>query len=235
MKKVLLIMMTLTMLVFFCACGVKENNEPDVPEKTEEDAKIYGSNAYTYMNEAYENIVSLSEGVEGICFLAKEDTYRIDDDSELEAFAEAAGVDIETIQQSVADLLGKKEYLNRDILISRGSVVTKDYLGDWVTLQQQYNSFEELCLKVICCAYDEEMELVDTKLADANLNISELEEYFPDDKNLDSLKQYFNYLSGFYELCKNPEGNYDNVIGSFNDYKNDIRDVKSSLSYVYTN
>ena len=52
-------------------------------------------------------------------------------------------------------------------------------------------------------------------------------EYYP------NLKEYFTNTTAFFGFCLEPEGSFEQVVETFNNYRNDARDYYYDLNYVF--
>lgn len=46
-------------------------------------------------------------------------------------------------------------------------------------------------------------------------------------------RRYYTSTSSFFEFCQNPTGSFEQVVNTINDYKNEARDYKNDLDYIF--
>lgn len=67
----------------------------------------------------------------------------------------------------------------------------------------------------------------------AKTQMRALSEKYSDYEHYPNLKGYYTTTSSYFEFCQNPEGTFEQVQDTINDYRNKARDYKSDLDYIF--
>ena len=60
-----------------------------------------------------------------------------------------------------------------------------------------------------------------------------LSDNYSDYEHYPALKGYFTTTMAFYDFCRNPEGSFEQVVETFNNYRNNARESFFDLNYVF--
>lgn len=220
MKKAISFILVLAMCISLCACsGDKKAFEAskaayDNVDIAYEITDQYGSDIY----EAWRLGIYDDEEIldDGAAHLATELNLSEEEINEGVAYtlANVMGSDWETLSDEE-----KEEY--------RGMT---DYA--FTLFEDDLFSF---CVMVVSNAYivNGEAEKAQTALDEAKAQMKELSENYSDYEHYPNLKGYYTTTSSFFEFCQNPEGSFEQVKTTINDYRNEARDYISDLDYIF--
>ena len=214
MKKVLCLIMVLALCLSVCACGGQGGQE-----KTEE-AFTNSKTAFENVTKAYLATNEFSEDIYEAWFQGVNNRDKYDSDMELEAFANEMHIELEYIRQAVANLSYKSYY---------------EY-GDWEMLPYYYNgSYFSAWISVISEAYkcSGKADEISQSLTIAKDLMKQLSDDFSDYEHYPILKEYFTNTLAFFDFCCNPEGSFEQVKDTFNNYRNNAREYFFDLNYVF--
>ena len=126
---------------------------------------------------------------------------------------------MQDLEKAVASILGKDSY---------------NY-GDWELLPSLYDGCYSAWISVVVKAYvvNGTVKEVSAILAEAEDVMKELGDKYSDYMYYPELKEYFLNTVAFFDSCKNPEGNVDQINPILNDYRNTARIYFSALKYVF--
>ena len=196
--------------------------------------------AYNNINLAYEKVNQFSQDVYtawnmGIRdkdkFSGQEDGYYSweDDYNDSEAltyFANELHISKSDLEAAVAKLMGKDSY-------DAGSEYSA---GDWYTLSNvRYSSFFSACVDVVSTAYELNGISGEIKnlLNSARDQMKQLSDNYSDYEHYPNLKEYFTNTTAFFGFCMDPEGSFEQVVDTFNTYRNNARNYYYDLNYVF--
>lgn len=238
MKKIFALLLILATTLSLFSCG--SSTTADDSETAFEVSKT----AYENINEAYEEINKFSQDIYtawnmGTTSSDKADidgTYTssgyytsytyYDDEDALTAFADELHISKENLESAVAALLGKSSY-------DPGS---EDDPGDWYMLSHyNYSSFFSACVDVVTKAYEKNGTSGEIKelLEEARGQMKQLSDNYSDYEYYPNLKEYFTNTTAFFGFCIDPEGSFNQVVDTFNDYRNNARNYYYDLNYVF--
>lgn len=209
MKRALSLILVFALCLCFCACG-----------GSNKDAFSKSQKAFEYVTKAYLATNEFSSDIYEAWYLGVNSRSNYDQDSELSSFASEMSIDLKYIKQAVANLLYKTEY---------------EY-GDWSTLPYFYNnSYFSAWIDVISEAYkcSGKADEISNDLKAAKDLMKELSDTYSDYVHYPSLKKYFTNTLAFFDFCCNPEGSFEQVKTTFNNYRNTAREYFFDLNYVF--
>jgi len=218
MKKALSIILALAMCLSLCACAAKPA-EVDPAEKTRE-AFESSKKAFGFVTEAYLATNEFSSDLYEAWRLGINEKSSYDSDSDFEDFAAEMHIEQEHIEQAVANLWGKEAF---------------EY-GDWSRLPYLYNgSCFSAWVSVISEAYKCSGKVgdIEAKLNEAKKLMKELGNEYSDYEHYPVLKKYFTNTIAFLDFCRSPEGSFDQVVETFNSYRNYAREYFFDMNYVF--
>lgn len=226
MKKVLSLLLVLVLCASLFACaGANEDknvNETEAVITKDEEGFNKSKEAFDLVSEAYIETNKFSEDIYEAWFQGVHNKSDFDKEYELSYFADEMHIDLASIEQAIANLSGGTSY------------VYTNY--DWEYLPKLYNgSYFSAWVSVISEAYkcsgkaDEIREM----LVSAKALMKELSDEFSDYEHYPSLKKFFTNELAFFDFCCNPEGSFEQVVSTFNDYRNVAREYFFDLNYVF--
>lgn len=213
MKKWIAIILALAMVLSMAACGSEDSTAKR--KEAFEASKV----AFDKVNEAYVMVNEYSQDIYEAWRLGVNKKSDYDDDYEFSDFVDELHIEQVYVEQAVAKLLDKDTFA----------------YGDWETLQWFYSNFFSACVSAVSEAYvcsgavDEISEL----LIDAKTNMKQLSDEYSDYEHYPALKSYFTNTLAFFDFCQNPEGSFEQVIETFNTYRNNAREYFFELNYVF--
>ena len=232
MKKIISFVLAIVM-VALCACTLTSCGK-------KKDFEVSKS-AYENINLAYEKVNEFSKDIYQAWYMGinkKSDidgthtsgtyvtsTY-YDDRASLTEFANELHIPREDLEKAVAKLLGKSEY-------DPGGYSDP---GDWYTLSNEvYDSFFSACVEVVSTAYELNGRADEIKvlLNNARTEMKELSDKYSDYEHYPALKEYFTTTTAFFGFCLDPEGSFEQVVETFNNYRNEARNCYYDLNYVF--
>ena len=91
------------------------------------------------------------------------------------------------------------------------------------------------CVMAVSNAYKANGKVAEaqTALDNAKALMKDLSSKHADYEHYPNLKGYFTNTSSLFEFCKNPDGSFEQVKDTINDYRNEARDFKSDLDYIF--
>lgn len=211
MKKALSLILVLALCLGLCACGGNNNK----------DAFTTSQEAFDKITTAYQATNEFSEDIYEAWFLGVNSSSKYNDDSELDEFADEMHIELEHIQQAIANLRGKDSYS----------------YGDWSRLYYLYNySYFSAWVSVISEAYkcSGKAESIRSELAEAKALMKTLSDKYSDYEHYPSLKKYFTNTLAFFDFCCNPEGSFEQVKDTFNGHRNNARVYFFDLNYIFS-
>lgn len=220
MKKTIAFLLAVVLLLSLCAC------EKD--KKAFEASKI----AYDEINTAYEITEQFGSDVYEAWRLG---IYEKDDvlDDGVATLASELSLSESEIRDGVA-------YTFYDILDQNWDEVSDEDKQDTrKRADDLFSIFEDdlfsFCVMVATNAYiaNGKTEEAETALANAKSQMKELSEQYSDYEHYPNLKGFYTATSSFFEFCKDPTGSFEQVKSTINDYKNEARDYKSDLDYIF--
>jgi hypothetical protein len=211
MKKAFSLILALIMCLSFAACGGGIDKEA---------AFVDSKDAFDHITTAYLATNEFSQDIYEAWYLGVNSRKDYDTDSELADFASEMHIELEHIQQAVANLWGKSSYEK----------------GDWASLPYLYNnSYFSAWISVISEAYkcSGKADEIREDLVAAKDLMKKLSDQYSDYEHYPVLKEYFTNTLSFFDFCCNPEGSFEQVKTTFNDYRNNAREYFFDLNYVF--
>lgn len=213
MKKALSLLMALVMCLSLGACSNTATNRKAAFADSQE--------AFYYITEAYIAVNEFSQDIYEAWRLGVNNRSSYDSDSEFSDFADEMNIDQIYIEQAVANLRGNEKF---------------EY-GDWSYLPYLYNnSYFSAWVSVIseaykCSGYADQIK---EKLENAKDLMKKLSDAYSDYEHYPSLKKYFTNTIAFFDFCCDPEGSFEQVVDTFNAYRNNAREYFFDLNYVFS-
>lgn len=247
MKKTLSIVLCIIMASSITACGKKVCSIEGCGQEAIEDAsyeELYctshlknkkafdaSKEAYGNVNKGYEIAENMGSDIyeawrcaiydhkdiekEGLTFLCKK--MELTEDELAAGLASLFSDDFSTLSDS-----DKKSAI-------------KDAKDTFTYLFKKTDSQFSLAVNVTTAAYkvkgdvDTATELFST----AKSQMKDLSDKYSDYEHYPALKGYYTTASSFFDFCQNPTGSFEQLKSTIEDYRNQARDYKSDLDYIF--
>ena len=91
------------------------------------------------------------------------------------------------------------------------------------------------CVMAVSNAYkaNGKVSEAQTALNNAKSLMQEMSKKYSDYEHYPNLKEYFTNTSSLFDFCQNPDGSFEQIKDTINDYRNEARDYKSDLDYIF--
>lgn len=220
MKRIVSLVLVLAMCISLCACGGNKK-------------------AFEASKAAYESITVAYE----ITDQYGSDIY--------EAWRLGIYDDEEILDDGVAHLATELNLTEDEIIDGVAYTVAQIMGSDWESISDEekdeyramsdyaFSIFEDdlfsFCVMAVSNAYivNGEAEKAQTALEEAKAQMKELSEKYSDYEHYPNLKGYYTTTSSFFDFCQDPEGSFEQVKTTINDYRNEARDYISDLDYIF--
>ncbi len=221
MKKLVALLLAMSMSIFLCACGSGNKKAFEASKSAYDNIDIayeiteqFGSDIYeAWRLGIYDDEELLKDGV---AYLAKELSLSEDELKEGVGYviSEMAGEDWSEVSDEDKATITE----NTNIIFG--------------IMEDDLFSF---CVNVVTGAYiaNGKVEEAQNALNDAKAQMKELSEKYSDYEYYPNLKGYYTTTSSFFDFCQNPTGSFEQVKDTINDYKNEARDYISDLDYIF--
>ena len=160
--------------------------------------------------------------------------------------------DDEDVMDDGAEFLAKELNLSEEEIID-GVAYTMASIcdDDWNTLSDVekdryrdyadyiFYSFEDdlfsFCVLVVSNAYivNGEFDLAEAALEEAKVQMKQLSEKYSDYEHYPNLKGYYTTTRSFFDFYNDPEGSFEQLKTTINDYRNEARDYINDLDYIF--
>lgn len=92
-----------------------------------------------------------------------------------------------------------------------------------------------VCVMAVSNAYKANGKASEAQAAldNAKVLMQEMSKKYSDYEHYPNLKEYYTNTSSLFDFCQNPEGSFEQVKDTINDYRNEARDYKSDLDYIF--
>ena len=215
MKRILSLILIVALCLSLSACGSQ-----GISASEKENAFAKSKEAFDHIITAYIAANEFSQDIYEAWFQGVNNSKDFDQDSEMAAFADEMHIELIYIEQAVANLLGAESYSN----------------GDWSLLPYLYNnSHFSAWVSVISEAYkcSGKADLIKEDLNAAKDLMKQLSDAYSDYEHYPTLKEFFTNTLAFFDFCCNPEGSFEQVKDTFNNYRNNAREYFFDLNYVF--
>ena len=220
MRKVISLLMVTALCISLAACGGNKKAF-SISKSAYENIEIayditeqFGSDLYEAWRLGIYNEDDILD--DGVSFLASELSLSEEELSQGIAYvvADMVGEDWNTIPEDTKTALVE----SADSLIE----IMKDELFSF-------------CALAVSGAYatNGEAEKAQDASLEAKANMKELSEAYSDYEHYPNLKGYYTTTSAYFEFCQNPTGSFEQVKDTINKYKNEARDYKNDLDFIF--
>ena len=97
------------------------------------------------------------------------------------------------------------------------------------------DSMFSFCVLIVANAYEANGKSAEAQgnLDSAKELMKRMSEKYSDYEHYPNLKKYFTTTKSFFAFCQDPTGSFEQVKDTINDYKNDAREYRSDLDYIF--
>ena len=115
------------------------------------------------------------------------------------------------------------------------TITDEDAETAYKTLLTLYDSEFSACVNIVTATYEVtgKAEQIDRLLVGAKADMKKMSEKYADYVHYPDLKDYLTLTRSFYDFCVNPEGSFEQVVQTFNDYRNNSRNYYFALDYIF--
>lgn len=209
MKRTIALLLTLAMLLSLTACFKKGEKAFDNSQE-----------AFDCVTAAYLSTNTFSEDIYEAWYLGVNSKFDYNEATEFAAFAAKMHIEQTHIEEAVARLSGKSEF----------------EASQWASLSLRYDgSYFSAWVSVVSEAYKCSGKTVEieAQLNAAKKAMKALGDEYSDYEHYPALKEYFTNTMAFYDFCCHPEGSFEQVVETFNAYRNTARECFFDLNYVF--
>jgi len=212
MKKIIALLLVVVMSLSFVACG-GESNAFDVAKE-----------AYDEVNAAYEITDKFGSDIYEAWRLGIYDKDEILDDAVGHLASELSLSESEIIAGVALVMTDEGE---------EPKTLTKYTANTYFKLMKE-NLFS-FCVMVVSSAYEANGKVAEAQgaLDSAKDLMKTMSEKYSDYEHYPKLKEYYTTTKSFFAFCQNPDGSFEQVKTTINDYRNDARDCVSDLDYIF--
>ena len=91
------------------------------------------------------------------------------------------------------------------------------------------------CVEVVKQAYiaNGKADEAGQYLEDAKAQMKDMSENYSDYEHYPALKGYYTTTSSFYDFCLNPQGSFEQIKTTIEDYRGEARDYNADLDYIF--
>lgn len=210
-KIVALLLMLLMLISTFTAC--KESKESEAPKtKTVFDTAL---EAYNEISSAYEIVENYGSDIYNAWMSGIYD----DDEMSIKFLSNETTLSESDLRAAFKSLWG--DY----------SESTVFYLYE---SSDDYQMFS-LCTSLVSEAYklNGKADIVKEHLNKAKEIMKEMSNNYSDYEHYSNLKGFYTKTNAFFDYCENPSGSFEQCKTTINDYRNQIRDFKNDLDYIF--
>lgn len=113
--------------------------------------------------------------------------------------------------------------------------VTEDDLLLWMTTDNKNVSNWQWLLYLVGESYNTNgvFEEIQENIDIANAALKSMTAEFDDYKHYPALKEFYSKVVSYAEFAQSPSGSFQQLSGTISDYENDIRTLRSDLSFVF--
>ena len=207
------------LILTMTACGP---SKAELEEKKTQEAFDTAAIAYSALCEAGDMTVGVMKSVYGAWYFG---IYKAKDSLSVNVVANLANEVVLTKSELEAGVKSLTSKLSTDETTVKHAMC--DGLGNitaWeFSLQVIYESYEANG------SYDD----IQSKIDAANAALKTMTNEFDGYKHYPTLKELYAKVSAYYEFTKNPTGSFQQLKDTMSSYENDIRTLKSDLSFVF--
>ncbi len=217
-KKVIFISILILCLVSMTGCGKGKIKEAFDISKV----------AYDNVNDAYALTEVFASDIYEAWRLGIYEKEKVD----LEFLARKLKLRESELEAGVVYALAIESGLDPENLSNEDKTTLEDYVDLYFYGRESKFS---ACVNAVVGAYKANGKLSKAKKAmdDSKTNMKKLSEEYSDYEHYPKLKEFFTTEKAFLEFCENPTGSFEQVTTTINDYKNDVRECKSDLDFIF--
>lgn len=100
---------------------------------------------------------------------------------------------------------------------------------------ENMDSSFSLCVELVINAYTErgDIERAENYLSTAKSQMKDMSEKYSDYEHYPALKGYYTTTSSFFDFCKSPQGSFEQLKSTIEDYRNNARNYNGDLDYIF--
>ena len=258
-RRVVSLLLVMSMVLMLVACGgssIQESTETPEPTKTPTQLAFdLSKEAYENINTAYSMLNTISSDIY--------EAWRvgIDSASDLKKLANNStpndGIDLIAKELNLSsnefyEGLKRYHFLTAGIDISDEESInslteeTKKKVDELIAkfdenhdrilyLAIQDDSLFSHCVWGVVHAYKQNgmFDTVSTLISDAKQQMKQLSNEHSDYEHYPSLKGYFTQTNALNDFCNSPEGSFDQLVNTINEYRNEARKYQNDLNYIF--
>lgn len=212
--------LTICLLLSLAACSGGKN------QKAFEASKA----AYQNVNAAYEIVEDMGNDIYGAWRMGIYDDDELMDEGCAHLASELSLSEDELIEGVVGTLSAA---LGDDAMDEETKQKVRDNSEIFFTAFED-NLFT-FCVEVVKQAYiaNGKADEAGKYLQDAKAQMKDMSENYSDYEHYPALKGYYTTTSSFYDFCTNPQGSFDQIKTTIEDYRGEARDYNADLDYIF--
>lgn len=227
MKKVSFVFLVILSILILCSCNSAE--------KKNKEAYDSASKAFDDIDAAYQKIDILSS-----------DLY--------EAWLDGIYSSDEIHSRGVSFLASKMELSQTDLKNGIAAVIMSAYDEDWqqadddtkaeykklvgtILKNAEGEGLYSVCIRGVIKAYEINgtIDEINGLLSNGKATMKEMSEKYSDYEHYPALKGYLTTSTSFFEYCQDPSGSFEQAKETINQYRNDARDYRNDLAFIFEN
>lgn len=207
------------------ACGGDDSGKKE-PSKS----------AYDISKEAYDKIKIAHDITEAFASDLYE-AWRLgiyDDDEVRDGGAKYLAKELSLSEKEIIDGLVYSYYGN-DEDYNNASASEKENIKNKVSVFFTGDSIFSSCVFAVSGAYKVNGKVKEAQDAidEAKALMKELSSDYSDYEHYPSLKEFFTNTSAYFDFCQNPDGSFEQVKNTINDYRNKSRELNNDLNFIF--
>lgn len=215
-KSIVCLFVALLMLGSLCACGGEPANK--------ETAFDVAKEAYDKVDVAYEITDKFGSDIY--------EAWRLGIYDNDEILADGVGYLVSELSLSESEIIAGVAL----VLTDEGEepeTLTKSTANTYFKYMK--DSLFSFCVQVVSSAYEAngKVDEAEAALNSAKDLMKKMSEKYSDYEHYPKLKEYYTTTKSFFAFCQAPDGSFEQITTTINDYRNDARDCVSDLDYIF--
>ena len=222
MKKAVSLLLALTMVFTLCGCGSSKK------------AFNISNDAYNKITEAYEITEDFGSDIYEAWRLAINEKKSVKG-SGTKYLAEELSLTEDELNEGVAVALAEIYGENWNELDDTEKNKYRDTAESRYIFTHFSDDLFSFCVKCVVGAYkaNGEIDKAQVTLDEAKSLMKEMSAKYSDYEHYPNLKGYYTTTKSFFDFCQNPTGSFEQLVETINSYKNEARDYKADLDYIF--